>query len=69
MSKSAKKRNKKYRGIDARRDENIVRVHEVQAVARSDRAQWLYEHRKMLRNIGIGVGVVIIVVVLILIKW
>ena len=66
MGKNKKKRNKQYRGADARdTGENLVRVHKVAAIARSDRAQWLYDHRKLLRNIAIAVVVVAIIVFLI----
>ena len=66
MSKSKKKRNKQYRGVDAKDSgENLVRVHKVEAVARSDRAQWLYDHRKLVRNVAIAVIVVAIIVFLI----
>lgn len=63
MSKSKKKRNKPYRGADAKRpDENVVRVRKVAAVVRSDRAQWLHDHRKLIKNVAIVVGIVIVIV-------
>ena len=66
MSKSKKKRDKKYHGADAKDTDNTIRVHRLEAVPRSDRAQWLHDHRKLLRRVAIGVviaGVVIFLIV------
>ncbi len=66
MSKSKKKRDKKYRGVNAKQADNLVRVHKVEAVARSDRAQWFYDHRKSLRRVAIGVIIVAVIVFLVI---
>jgi hypothetical protein len=66
MSKSKKKRNKKYSGVDAKSADNLVRVHKVNAVVRSPFGQWLHEHKKFLRRAGVValvVGVVVFLVV------
>jgi len=65
MSRNKKKRDKKYRGADAKPTENVVRVHKVAAVARSDRAQWFYDHRKMLKRVTIIAVVAAAVIILI----
>jgi len=65
MSKSKKKRTKKYNGIDTKQTNNLVRVHKVNAVVRSPFKQWLHEHRKMVKNIIIAVLVVAGIVFLI----
>jgi len=53
MAKSKKKRNKKYSGADAKSNANVIRVHKVAAVSRSDRAQWFYDHRKAIKRTAI----------------
>ena len=58
----AKKRNKKYTGINAKRPTNVVRVHKVDAVVRSDFGQWLHDHPTILRYGGIILLVIIVVV-------
>ncbi len=58
----AKKRNKKYTGVNAKRPTNVVRVHKVDAVVRSDFSQWVYDHRTMLKY-GLIILVVIVVVI------
>jgi hypothetical protein len=66
MSKSKKKRNKKYAGIDAKSDDNLVRVHKVNAVVRSPFRQWVHEHQKFLKRVAIAtviVGAVVFLVV------
>lgn len=65
MAKSKKKRDKKYRGVDAKTADNVVRVHKLAAVPRSDRAQWLHDHRSLLTKIAIGVAIAAIVIFLI----
>ena len=66
MGKSKKKRNKQYRGAGARAtSENLVRIRKVEAVARSDRAQWLYDHRSLLKKLAIGVAIAVVVIILI----
>mgnify|MGYP007135616529 CR=1 FL=1 len=62
MTKSSKKRNKKYTGRDATRVNGLVHIHKSTAVVRSDFGQWLHEHRKTIRNIAIGLGVILLVV-------
>jgi hypothetical protein len=64
MSKARKKRNKKYTGRDAKTPD-MVEIHRVSAVVRSPRRQWLFEHKTMLRRVGIGliIGIVIGLVV------
>jgi len=65
MSKSKKKRDKKYAGRDAKPTQNLVKVHRVNAVVRSNWRQWVYERRKFLRTAAIVVAVVTVVVFLI----
>jgi hypothetical protein len=66
MSKSKKKRNKKYTGAGAKSSDNLVRVHRVNAVVRSPFKQWLFEHKKFLKRLSVIVlivgGVVFLVV-------
>lgn len=52
MGKTSKKRNKKYSGGEAKTD-NVVRVHRVEAVVRSDFSQWIHDHKKFLRTVSI----------------
>ncbi|HEU0266839.1 MAG TPA: hypothetical protein VFQ70_04390 [Candidatus Saccharimonadaceae bacterium] len=64
MAKQKKKRNKSYRGEDAKNARpDIVRI---SAANRSALGQWLYEHRKLLRPVLIGVGIAILVVIVII---
>ena len=65
MSKPKKKRDKKYTGRDAKPTVELVKVHRVNAVVRSNWRQWIYERRKLLRTTAIVVAVVAIVVFLI----
>lgn len=65
MGKSSKKRNKKYTGANAKSVDNSVRVHKVNAVARSNFGQWLYDHRKLIKNVSVAVLVVAVVTFLI----
>lgn len=60
--KQAKKRNKKYRGADAARD-NMVRVHRVKAVTRSRVGQFIHDNATKLKYgaiIVIAIGLVIL---------
>ncbi|MCL2037574.1 hypothetical protein FWG95_01030 [Candidatus Saccharibacteria bacterium] len=66
MSKSKKKRDKKYTGRDAKDTSNVVRVRRVNAVARSDRAQWLHDHKKAIWRwsiVTVLVGAVVFLIV------
>jgi len=65
MSKSKKKRNKKYTGQDAKSDDNLLRVHRVNAVVRSPFQQWVHEHRKFLKRAAIVAVVAAAVIFLI----
>ena len=58
MSNKSKKRNKKYAGWDAKTDDSTVLVHKVSAKPRSNFQQWLFDHKKMIRNVAIVVAVV-----------
>ena len=59
---SKKKRNKKYRGAEAKDTRNMVRIRKTSAVVRSDRAQWFVDHKKLIRAVVIGVVVVVLIV-------
>lgn len=64
MAKQKKKRNKLYRGSDAKNARpEVVRI---SAENRSALNQWLYEHRKMTKPVLIVAGIVIILVVLVI---
>ncbi|MCL2174242.1 hypothetical protein FWH58_03070 [Candidatus Saccharibacteria bacterium] len=65
MSKSKKKRNKKYTGQDAKSTDNLVRIRKVNAVVRSPLKQWLYDHRQFLKRAAIAIVVVGVVIFLI----
>jgi negative regulator of sigma E activity len=65
MSKSKKKRNKKYTGPDAKTNDGLVRVHKVNAVVRSPFQQWVHEHKKLVKRVAIAAAVVAVVVFLI----
>jgi hypothetical protein len=65
MSKSKKKRNKKYTGVEAKSNDNLVRVHKVAAVVRSPFKQWMHEHKKFLRRAAIAAVIVGVLVFLI----
>lgn len=62
MVKAKKKRNKKYSGADAAQTRPTIT--RVQAVHRSAAGQWLHEHRRMMKYIGI-VALVIFVLALV----
>ncbi len=61
MSKQHKKRNKRYSGEDAKTTgvagQNKPVIHHIEAKIRHPAIQWLYERKKLLRNIAIGVGI------------
>lgn len=58
----AKKRNKKYTGVNAKRPTNVVRVHKVDAVVRSEFSQWVYDHRTILKYGAIVLAIVVAVI-------
>lgn len=58
----SKKRNKKYTGVNAKRPTNVVRVHKVDAVVRSNFGQWVHDHQKMIKNVAIAVAVIALIV-------
>ena len=58
----AKKRNKKYTGVNAKRPTNVVRVHKVDAVVRSEFSQWVYDHRTILKYGAIVLVIVVAVI-------
>jgi hypothetical protein len=68
MSKKSKKRNKQYAGWDAKSDDSNVTVHKVVAVNRSAVGQWLHDHKKPVRIIGIILGVIVAVILSFVIK-
>jgi hypothetical protein len=68
MGKNKKKRNRKYTGWDAKGDDSNVTVHKVTAVHRSPLRQWLYDHKKPVKIVGIALGVVVIVILMFTIK-
>ena len=61
MSKSKKKRSKKYTGIDAKADDDFVTIHKVTAVNRSPLGQWIFEHKKIIRIIAIAALVIAVI--------
>jgi hypothetical protein len=65
MGKSSKKRNKKYTGPSAKDTSNLLTVHKVNAVVRSDFMQWLHDHKKLVKWSAIATAVVGVVVFLI----
>ena len=58
----AKRRNKKYTGVNAKRPTNVVRVHKVDAVVRSEFSQWVYDHRTILKYGAIVLAIVVAVI-------
>ena len=62
MGKKAKKRNKKYTGVNAKRPTNVVRVHKVDAVSRSNFGQWLHDHQKVIKGAAIVVAILIVII-------
>ena len=63
MAKAKKKRNKKYAGADAAQQKPIIT--RVQAVNRSPLGQWLYERKRLLKNVGIGAVIVLALVLIV----
>ena len=62
-AKQKKKRNKVYRGADAKSaSPQIIRV---EAANRSAIGQWWFEHKKIARVVLIAVAIIIIVILLI----
>lgn len=64
MSKSSKKRNKKYSGSSAK-SSDVVRVHRLNAVVRSDFSQWIHDRKKIIKNTTIATVVIGLVIFLI----
>ena len=58
----AKKRNKKYTGINAKQPTNLVRVHRVNAVVRSNFGQWFHDHRTIIKYGLIAVVAIALIV-------
>ena len=58
MVKAKKKRNKKYSGADATQTRPTIT--RVQAVNRGAIGQWLHEHRRMMKYIGIAALVIFV---------
>ena len=58
----SKKRNKKYTGVNAKQPANVVRVHKVNAVVRSNFGQWVHDHRTILKYGAIVVAVIALIV-------
>jgi hypothetical protein len=69
MSRKTKKRNKKYAGWDAKGDDSNVTVHKVTAVHRSPLKQWLHEHKKLVRIVGIVLGVILVVILMFTVRF
>lgn len=69
MSKRPKKRNKPYRGEDAKvtgvDGQNKPIVHHYEAINRNPLNQWLYDKRRLIKPVSIGVGVVLFLVLVI----
>lgn len=64
MVKQKKKRNKAYRGEDAKNARpDVVRI---TAANRSAPGQWLYERRKLVRPVLIAVGIAVILVIVVI---
>ncbi len=63
MAKQKKKRNKKYTGADA--NTNRPSITRVNAVSRSSIGQWLFDHKRMVKNIGIGAVAILVLILLI----
>ncbi len=63
MAKQKKKRNKPYRGADARGAKpNIIRV---EAANRSTVGQWWYEKKRLIRALSIAFGILLALVLII----
>lgn len=61
VMKQAKKRNKKYRGVDAVRDD-MVRVHRVKAVTRGRVGQFIHDNATKLKYGAIIVVAIALVI-------
>ena len=66
MGKQKKKRNKKYSGVDAKKSNNTVTVRKVTASNRGKVAQWIFEHKTLLRNVAIVLLVVAVITICLL---
>jgi hypothetical protein len=61
MVKQKKKRNKKYSGADA--TVQRPKITRITAANRSKLSQWLFDHKKIIRIIGITLLIVIAIVI------
>jgi hypothetical protein len=68
MSNKSKKRNKKYSGWDAKIENSDVTVRKVTAVNRSAFGQWLFDHKKPIKIIGIALAVIVGIILLFTVK-
>ena len=70
MSRKQKKRNKRYRGEDARPTgvpgQNKPVIRRFEAIQRSALSQWLYDHRRMVKYGSIALGIVAFLVLMII---
>ena len=69
MGKKSKKRNKKYTGWDAKDDDTNVTVRKVTAVNRSPIKQWLHDHKKPVKIVGIVLSVIVVIVLLFTVRF
>lgn len=61
MSKKTRKRNKQYRGEDARIDSQGPTVTRYKAVVRSPLGEWWHDHKRVVKlSAGIGGGAIIV---------
>lgn len=63
MSKTKKKRTKRYQGADAAVQGPVV--HRYEAVERSRLGQWWYDHKARARIAGIIVAVVLVITLIV----
>lgn len=61
-NKAKKKRSKKYTGVNAKRPTNVVRVHRVDAVVRSNAGQWLHDHADLIKKVLIVLAVIAVII-------
>lgn len=65
MAKKHKKRDKPYRGEDAKttgvEGQNKPVVHHYEAVNRNPLQQWLYDKRRLIKPVSIGIGVILFI--------
>lgn len=66
MSKSKKKRSKKYRGARNSGGGSAVKIRRVHAVTRSDRAQWFFENKGKIKKWTIAIVVAGVLLALII---